>query len=432
MRLRTVNYLSVLLLTVCTATVQASVIGTNVPSASLTRERIAALPKADQQPWIEYLERSQKQKLADKAALAAEMKSAGLQTPLTPPQGGHSAHSIPLHREDRWYSSDEAHHIADVIVSFQTPTGGWSKNLDMSHTLRRPGMAYGLDNLSPIATKADFDQPEEPQWNYIATIDNDATTTQLVFLAKVIAHGGAKKEWAEAFRHGIEYLLAAQYPNGGWPQVWPLQGGYHDDITYNDDAMTQVVDLLYQLSIGQGDYSFADAALRARSAAAFEKGIVCILATQIVANNELTVWPQQDDALTLQPASARNYELPVPCAAESARILILLMNDLPHPTAQQQKAIRAAAAWLNKTALYGYRWTRTPDGRQLVKQTGAGPIWPRYMLSGSNQPVFGDRDKSIHDAVNEISEERRNGYAWFGDAPQEALERFAQWSKEHK
>ncbi|HLZ54727.1 MAG TPA: pectate lyase, partial [Verrucomicrobiae bacterium] len=42
----------------------------------------------------------------------------------------------------------------------------------------------------------------------------------------------------------------------------------------------------------------------------------------------------------------------------------------------------------------------------------------------------GDRDKTIHDNLTEISNERRNGYAWFNDAPQPALARYAEW-KEH-
>ena len=41
----------------------------------------------------------------------------------------------------------------------------------------------------------------------------------------------------KSFLHGLDYVFAAQFPNGGWPQVWPLQGGYHDVITINDDAV---------------------------------------------------------------------------------------------------------------------------------------------------------------------------------------------------
>jgi len=48
-------------------------------------------------------------------------------------------------------------------------------------------------------------------------------------------------------------VFAAQNPNGGWPQVWPLQGGYHDGITYNDGAMLNVMVLLQDISAGTGE-----------------------------------------------------------------------------------------------------------------------------------------------------------------------------------
>ena len=59
-----------------------------------------------------------------------------------------------------------------------------------------------------------------------------------------------------SFLHGVRYLLAAQFPNGGWPQVWPLEGGYHDAITYNDNAMVQVMQLMLRIAEGRDDYAF--------------------------------------------------------------------------------------------------------------------------------------------------------------------------------
>ena len=112
-------------------------------------------------------------------------------------------------------------------------------------------------------------------------------------------------------------------------------------------------------------------------------------------------------------------------------MMIFLMNELPHPTAEQQKSIRAAAAWFKKTAIYGQSWERGPEGRQLVPKPGAGPIWARYYQTGTDLPVFADRDKTIHDNVNELSKERRNGYSWYSAESQRALDRFAQWNVEH-
>ena len=36
------------------------------------------------------------------------------------------------------------------------------------------------------------------------------------------------RPWRAAFQRGLEYIFAAQYPNGGFPQIYPLAGGYHD------------------------------------------------------------------------------------------------------------------------------------------------------------------------------------------------------------
>jgi PelA/Pel-15E family pectate lyase len=410
----------------------ATTIGTNPPVEPLTRERIALLPAKERSAWIAYLERSKRQRQADKDALQAELKSAALEKPTEPPHG-FSARSIPLDRDAAWYASAEARHIADVIVSFQTPAGGWGKNMDMTKEVRRPGEAFTPNNLSKFLTPGDFDAPAEPEWNYVGTIDNDATTTQMNFLAKVIAVAGAKegRAYRSAFLRGMDYLLAAQYPNGGWPQVWPLEGGYHDAITYNDDAMTQVVDLMHHAADGKGEFALAPKSIRVRAASSFERGIRCIIVSQIVVNGTLTVWPQQEDPLTLKPESGRNYEPPAQSAGESASLLLLLMNDLPHPSAAEQRAVRAAAAWFKKTAIYGQSYQRGIDGRQLMTGPGAGPIWARYYQIGTDIPIFGDRDKSIHDNVSELSKERRNGYSWYSSESKRALDRFDTWSVEH-
>jgi PelA/Pel-15E family pectate lyase len=213
--------------------------------------------------------------------------------------------------------------------------------------------------------------------------------------------------------------------------VWPLEGGYHDAITYNDSAMIQVMDIMRRTADGKDEFAFVPQDVRIRAAASFDRGMRCILATQIVSGGKLTVWPQQDDPLTLKPESGRNYEMPAECSGESADLLLMLMDDVPHPTAQQQRSIRAAAAWLTKAAIYGQSYQRTANGRTLVPAPGAGPLWARYYQIDTEIPIFGDRDKSLHDSVNDLSMERRNGYSWFSAGPQRALDRYQTWAQEH-
>jgi PelA/Pel-15E family pectate lyase len=410
----------------------AAIIGTNPPALPLTAERIAALPPAQQRGWKEYLARSDQQLRIDQAFLQVELRQHQLKETVLPPSG-RSASSLPLDKPADWYGGVEALRIADIVVSFQTPAGGWSKNLDMSLHPRAPGEAFAPDNRSRALAAADFDTPHRTNWNYVGTFDNDATTTELRYLAKVITvvESDRSGSYRQAFLRGIGYIAAAQYPNGGWPQVWPLEGGYHDMITYNDDASVNLLGLLRDVSRGTNEFAFAPVSLRAMAGSGVRHGIACLLATQIVVGGHRTVWCQQHDPLTLLPASGRNYEMPSQVSSESAEIMLFLMR-LPNPSPQVVAAVHAAAAWFEKTKISGKAFQRAgDDGRRLVSAPGSGPIWARYYEIGTDRPIFGDRDKTIHDKLEEISQERRRGYAWYRDSPRRALDEYAAWSKAH-
>ncbi|MGA2138129.1 MAG: pectate lyase [Verrucomicrobiia bacterium] len=410
----------------------AAIIGTNSPAQSLTSARIAALPTAQQPAWDSYLSRSDRQLHADQVFLQNELRTHRLKESTLPPPG-RSASSMPLGKPAAWYGEAEGRRIADIIVSFQTPAGGWSKNLNMSQHPRAPGEGFAPNNRSRFLGGSDFDTPRNVHWNYVGTFDNDATSTELRFLAKVITAVGTKQgaSYRTAFLRGIDYILAAQYPNGGWPQVWPLQGGYHDTITYNDDAMINVLSLLRDVSEATNEFDFVPASTRAHAAASVKRGIECILATQIVVDGHRTVWCQQHDPLTLQPASGRNYEMPSEVSSESAGIMMFLMQQ-PNPSPQIVAAVRAAAAWFEKTRMSDVAFQRADDGeRRLVPSPGDGPVWARYYQIGTDRPIFGDRDKTIHDNLDETSRERRFGYAWYRGDPQRALEQYALWAKTH-
>jgi len=387
-------------------------------------ERVGSLPPLQRAPWVAYLRRSSAQEAADRAALARELKSAGLDRPLVPPSGP-GARSTPVDRPSEWYGTAEARRIADIVVSFQTPAGGWSKNLNLADHARRAGEHYAGNNLSRFLSPGDFDTPRDPDWNYVGTLDNDATNTQLEFLARVasqeVTDGAA---YRASFLRGVGYLLAAQYPNGGWPQVYPLEGGYHDAITFNDGAMCETLRLLHRVAEGARPYTFVPADVRKRAAKAVEHGVDCILATQVVVNGKRTVWCQQHDPLTLQPVAGRNYEPAAQSSAESATVLEFLM-DLPKPRPAVAVAVADGVAWLEKVAIRGKSYSRG----QLQDNPDAPAIWARFYEIGTDRPVFGDRDKTIHDNVEELSPERRRGYAWYGMAPRAAIDRYRNWRK---
>ena len=83
----------------------------------------------------------------DRATLAAELKP-GEVAPPQPAEGrGGFGQGMSLRHDDAYYATAPAKHIADVIVSFQTPGGGWSKNMGFSGALRLPGQPYAANNL---------------------------------------------------------------------------------------------------------------------------------------------------------------------------------------------------------------------------------------------------------------------------------------------
>jgi PelA/Pel-15E family pectate lyase len=108
--------------------------------------------------------------------------------------------------------------------------------------------------------------------------------------------------------------------------------------------------------------------------------------------------------------------------------------SLPDSSPAEAAAVRAGVAWLQGAAIRGKAWAGgkgDPEGRRLVDQPGAGPIWARYYGVKDQKPVFGERDKTLHDDVNELSLERRNGYSWFSAGPQKAIDAYQAWAKAH-
>ena len=406
---------------------RAEVLRLNTPSVSLTADRIGALPDAEREAWAAYLARSQAQMQADRDALAAELPAGA--TPPPPPQAvGGNDHNMPLDGPAEWYATPEARAVADAVVTFQTPAGGWSKNQDR-RIARLPGQRFSNDAETMEQNPANFDAPADRFWTFVGTLDNNATWSEMRFLAKVAAHapGPEGDAWRASIIKGVHYLLNAQYPNGGWPQIWPLEGGFHDSITFNDNAVANAAMLLRDVAHGTEGFDFVPADLEARAAEATKKAIDVIVAAQARYGDRVMGWPQQVEPMRLVPTSARNYEPRSVASGETTDILIFLMGE-PNPTPEMKAAIRAGAEWLKAVEVHDKSFEMTDDGRKLIDKPGAGPLWSRNYDIVTGQPIFGDKDQKIHDDVNDISIGRRNGYSWWIASPQKALDAYATWS----
>ena len=321
-----------------------------------------------------------------------------------------------LAREKSWYSTVEGQNVIANIISWQNADGGWDKAYDAA--TRRP------EAVTPASRQARRQS---------STIDNDATTSELLLLARATTHTG--NEIARTtFDRGIEYLLEAQYRNGGWPQRFPLQKNYGRYITFNDAAMVNVLELSYSISSGGSEFEFVDESRRKRCAAAFERGIECILRCQITVQGELTGWCQQHDELTLAPVGARSFELPGIASYETCRIILLLMK-IERPSLQVKKAVHAGVTWLDRSKFLGKRLVRKLDparpGEQdaeFIDDPAAPPTWARFYDIDTNRPFFCGRDGQKKWSMAEIESERRGGYAWYGSWGTKVLDRYGKWS----
>ncbi len=318
-----------------------------------------------------------------------------------------------LKKDASWYRTDEAKAIAESVIQYQSPQGGWPKSTNLAKPPRSPG---------------DIPPPGRGRAN---SLDNDATTVPMQFLARM-AHETGEAKYRDVFLRGVDYLLAAQYPNGGWPQFWPLRKGYYSHVTFNDGAMIRALEVLRDVAKGEAPYGFVDAKHRELATAAVARGIDCILNTQVRQNGQLTAWCAQHDEKTFEPAWARAYEPPSLSGAETVGILRFLMS-IESPSEQVIASVEGAVSWLRSVQMKGWRVeeVRHGDGRRerkLIADPNAPPLWARFYELGSNRPLYLDRDSAFHYDYHEISYERRSGYSYHGNWANSLLDRqYPKW-----
>lgn len=324
-------------------------------------------------------------------------------------------------KEDSWFSTPEAKQVAENVLLYQRNIGGWPKNVQMHH---------------PLSEAEKKKLIQKKQTNEGATTDNGATIQELLFLSKMYRHT-QNEIYEKAFIKGLDYILEAQYENGGWPQFYPLKKGYYSHITYNDDSMVNIMSFLKHIKDSTNYYTISPSKSQLEAVnKAFFKGIDCILKTQYKQDGVLTAWCAQHDAKTLEPAKARSYELASLSGAESAQIVMLLMS-IENPLQEVITAVNRAVDWFKKTKITGLREVRTYNeqgktiSKTIVSDENAPAIWARFMELDDNTPFFCDRDGIKKATLAEIGKERRLGYAWYKSDPQMVLDQYPSWKKKY-
>ena len=307
--------------------------------------------------------------------------------------------------------------VAENMLLYQRNNGGWPKH-------------FQGEKKVDYKRQLNDDEKKELRSGFMegidATIDNDATTKEIKYLVK--AYKQTKNEaYLLSAEKGIQYLLKAQYENGGWPQFYPDFSSYRSEITYNDNAMANAMTVLWDVTDGKNDLDVINPSYKEACNKAVQKGLNCILKTQLRQKGKLTAWCAQYDAKTLLPADARKFELVSISGSESVGVVKLLMR-VEKPNSEMKLAITAAVEWFDKVKIIGYKvidvaapTEKSGKDRLFVPDSTGGVIWARFYDIDNNEPFFCGRDSKKKKTLAEIENERRVGYAWYGTWPAKLL-----------
>lgn len=290
---------------------------------------------------------------------------------------------------DSWYGSEEAKKIADRVVYLQKENGGWDKNLEI-HKM----------------SQTELDKAKSsPEHGKQSCLDNNATTQEMRFLAKVY-HKTSVVEYKTAFNKALTMIFKAEKSRGGWSQYWPLTGNrkYHDYITFNDDLTVNVLKLLRDIGNNTGDFQgIAEDASRERCIKDFNKTIDMIIACQYDDNGVKSAWCAQHDTIDLLPTEGRPHELPSISGCESAHLLSFLMT-IDNPSDELKQCIISAVEWLNNhkylegKTVEKFKNSNGQDDMRIVNKAGSD-IWARFIQLGgeSGKKVYEKFFKTLKD-----------------------------------
>jgi PelA/Pel-15E family pectate lyase len=307
--------------------------------------------------------------------------------------------------------------IAENILLLQRDNGGWRENWD-------PARILGDDEKRAVlADKAKSD----------TSLDNRTSYTHVEYLAEVF-----RRTHDERFRiamlRGLEFVLGAQHPAGGFPHSFPDASGYRGLITFMDDVTIGVLTMLRKAATGTPPFDVFDAAQRERCRPAVELGDGGLLKLQIRVKGQLTVWAGQYDPKTLEPATARTFELPSLVSDESASVVRYLMS-IERPSAEIIASIEAAARWFERSKIKGmrvetfavdpvrYKYHTSKEDRRVVLDPNAPPMWARFYELPTNRPFMANRDGKKVYKLADVERERRTGYRWYGYFGRDLLEK---------
>lgn len=278
--------------------------------------------------------------------------TAWVQPPGTPTVGAAFLKAYQLTNDP--YYLEAARETAMSLVNTQLESGGWDYAIVFSPNARKQ-YRYRVDK-------------DRPKARNVTTLDDNTTQAAVRFLIDVDQALDSQDEQISAcVQYALDRLLAAQYPNGAWPQRFSeapdseqfpvIKANYPDKwsrthpgqdyrsyYTLNDNTQADMIGTMLYAADAYDDDRFR------RSA---KLGGDFLLLAQMP--EPQPAWAQQYNA-RMQPAWARRFEPPSITGGESQGALRVLM-DLYKQTGDEKylKPIPAAVDYLKRS--------RLPDGR---------------------------------------------------------------------
>ncbi|MDR2839772.1 MAG: hypothetical protein LBV75_00680 [Paludibacter sp.] len=272
------------------------------------------------------------------------------------------------------YYYNQACVIANTLIKYQHPSGGWNYFFDMAG---EGSLRHWYNTIGRQAWRM-----EEYQHYYgNATFDDNATISGAEFLLRIYAEKRDPK-FRAALDKTINFVLQSQYANGGWPQRFPLMvtpltvgnEQYSTYITLNDNVCLNNINFLIKCSTTLFVDSLKQPALRAMN-----------LLADLQYKTPYPGWADQYDVQTLLPAGARSYE---PCGINATTTvgMIYAMIDFYKLTGEVRflEGIQYAINYLEATRLTAEQMAQA--GRNFANSTDI--ILPRFVNHETGLPQF--------------------------------------------
>lgn len=288
---------------------------------------------------------------------------------------------------DGWYL-DAAMKTAEALIKGQLESGGWNYVIDTAGeaSLKRWYDTYG---------KNAWRMEEFHHYYGNGTFDDAGTAEATQFLLRLYLEK-KDKGIRKALDKALGFILNAQYPNGGWPQRFPLvkDGGLHGKpdytgyITFNDDVSGENLEVLIFAYQVLGDKKLVDP---------IRRGMDIFIATQ--QPQPQPAWGLQHRTTDLKPAGARTYE-PEAFATHTTANNIKQLLSFYRLTGDTKYLARVPEAldWLDKV--------QSPPNLRVQGRTH-----PTFLEIGTDKPLY------LHRRGSNVV----NGEYYTSDSPNEVI-----------